>query len=150
MTADSKPHSRKKNPSDDGKKTRRSAPRRLAEGISLAISALLILSLAGYLLWEAVEGNGPYAVVDVQLAWADLQETNGTYILPVRIKNTGSVTLRDLEVRINHLDEDGKSAEREIKIDYIGEQSTETIYLYFNRPPKELQVKAIPLQYRAQ
>lgn len=124
--------------------------RRTAEWVSLGISALLILSIAAYLLWEGVTAQQTAVPVDVKVRPDRTQQAGERYVLPVEVRNNGQVTLRDLRivVELAGADAGADAGPREIDIDYLGQRSGQTLYLYFDRDPRSLDVRARPVQYR--
>ena len=126
----------------------RSGPRKLAEWVSLGISAALIATLAGYLVYQGLQPQPPYVAAEAQVLMNRVLEKDGKYILPIEVVNHGRLTLRELNVEVEYRGPDGKQETREFTIDYLGEQSKQKIYLYFDQHPRDLQVKAEPLTYR--
>jgi uncharacterized protein (TIGR02588 family) len=128
--------------------TQRSGPRKLAEWVSLGISLVLILGLAGCLLYEALQPHPPYVPVQVKPLLAEVREEDNRYILPIQVANRGERTLRDLTIEVEYRSEDGKSETRDIIIDYLGERSGQKVYTYFDRHPRYLRLRARPTSYR--
>ena len=124
--------------------------RTLAEWVSLGISALLILALAGYLLRESGRGDTPYVRTEVRPLLDQVRQEGSTFILPVEITNGGRRMLRALKVEVTYQGPDGKEESRELDIDYLGERSSQTVYLYFDRHPRDLKVEAKPLHYQVE
>jgi uncharacterized protein (TIGR02588 family) len=120
----------------------------VAEWISLGVSALLLLGLAGYLLFQASQPRAPYITVEARPMLSDVRQEAGRYILPVAITNQGRRTLRELQVEVSYQSAGGRRETREVQIDYLGQQSRQEVYLYFDRDPRELQVQCAPLYYR--
>ena len=114
-----------------------------AEWVSLCASALLILCLAGYLLFEAFQSNGPFVPVEIQT-----REVQGQFVLPVRITNRGGRTLRDLKIELSADSGAENPQPTDLVIDYLGEGSEQIGYFYFDRHPRELKVKARAISYR--
>ncbi|HTE20375.1 MAG TPA: hypothetical protein VK689_18580, partial [Armatimonadota bacterium] len=64
-----------------------SPARTLAEWVSLGISILLIVALAGYLLRAAARGDDPYVPTEVRPLLDQARQVGGAFILPVEIAN---------------------------------------------------------------
>jgi uncharacterized protein (TIGR02588 family) len=94
--------------------------RKLAEWVSLGISAVLILGLAGFLLVEAFRANEPFVPVEVQAKADETRQLNGRFILPVQITNHGEQTLRDLKIELSFTSPDGEPDKTDLLIDYLG------------------------------
>lgn len=136
------------NGSRSGKADRRSGPRKAAEWVSLGLAALLLLSMASYLVQRAAQPESDYVAAEVRLLMDEVRQEKDLFILPVEMRNPSRRALRDLHVDVEYRDEKGEPATREIEIDYLGAGSRQQTYLYFDRHPRELQVEATPTQYR--
>ncbi len=124
-----------------------SAGRKLAEWVSLGLSALVILALVGYLAVEAFRKNEPFIPVEVQALLNDTREVEGKFILPVKVTNRGAQTLRDLKVELRY-EPPGSAAETaDVLIDYLGERSEQTAYFYFAQHPNALKLEARAVSY---
>ena len=127
--------------------TARSAKRKLAEWVSLGVSIVLIAGIAGMLLFEALRANSPFIPAEAVLQLDQVRQQNGRYILPIEVKNEGHHTLRDVRIEIAY-DVAGEQLRQDFTIDYLGEQSQQTIYVYLDHDPSGLRVEAKPVQYR--
>lgn len=136
---------RQKGDSADSRKEHRG--RNLAEWVSLGLSILLILGIGGYLLVEALRTGEPYVVAEAQLQFDRMVKKDETYILPMEVRNKGEHALRELKVQVTYTPPEGKEETRDIDLSYLGESSSQTMYLYFKDDPKTLNVKAEPQVY---
>ena len=114
----------------------------------LCASALLILCLAGYLLFEAFQANEPFVPLEIQTRPEEVREMQGRFVLPVRITNRGGRTLRDLKIELRAQPDDPNAPATDLVIDYLGEGSEQIAYFYFDRDPRELNVQAKAVSYR--
>ena len=131
------------------KSKERNAGRKLAEWVTLGISALIILFLAGYLLLQVFRGNEPMVPVEVKLGLDETQQVAGRFVLPVHIMNNGQQTLRDLKLELTYQPPEATEPEStDLQVDYLGELSAQTVYFYFEHPPGELKIEARPASYR--
>lgn len=126
----------------------RPAGRKLAEWVTLTLSALLVLGVAAYLVYEALRETAPFASVEVQVRTERAQQKGGRYIVPVEVRNGGRQTLKDLKLEVTYRWADGAAERGDVLIDYLGERSSHTVYLYFDRAPEDLQVTATPFAYQ--
>ena len=127
----------------------RSVTRTLAEWVSLGVSCLLIVALAGFLVYEMVRGNDPYNLARTAAQADAARQVEAVFILPVDVENTGRRTLRDLEVELAYTPPGKQQPERATKkIDYLGEGSTQTLYFYLDHDPRQMSVHVRPLHYR--
>jgi uncharacterized protein (TIGR02588 family) len=122
--------------------------RKLAEWVTLSISALIILTLAGFLLWEARQGHEPLQVVTVQPGWMEVREIQGQFILPVTVTNLGRRTLRDLRIDLAYQLRDKDEEKTDLLIDQLDKHGCETVYFYFDQAPSQLGVKVRATSYR--
>lgn len=134
---------------DDAGKRERPGHRKLAEWVSLGVSAALIASLAAFLVYETAKGNGEYNVAQTVPQMDAVQQVGAVFILPVEVKNSGERTLRDLDVELTYT----PSGEREPQsavatIDYLGQRARQKIYFYLDHDPRQMQVQVRPLHYR--
>jgi uncharacterized protein (TIGR02588 family) len=124
--------------------------RLLAEWVSLVASALLILGLAGFLLYEAVQPDDPYIGAQVRPLLDQTRQEDGRYILPVEIRNPGQRTFRDLKVEVEYVSPEGKPETQDATLDYLGEGSRQRVYFYFDEDPRGLKAKAEARVYRVE
>lgn len=122
--------------------------RKLAEWVSLIVSALLILGVATVLAYKAMQPNERVVNVDATVQMEKIQASGGRFVLPVVLANKGGRTVRELTVEVSFQPEDAEPQTAEATIDYLGENSEEVIYFYFEEDPRGLQVEARPASYR--
>ena len=136
--------------SDSAETSRRlRGPRKFAEWVSLALSAVIIVILAGYLLFEAVTGSGPIVPAEARVRLDQISHAGERYVVPVEVSNRGERTMRDAKVEVTHRTAQQMPSEtQDFTIDYLAERSSQTVYLYFDRDPAQLDVRATVLHYR--
>ena len=122
--------------------------RKLAEWVSLIASALLILGVAAVLIYNAVQPNEPVVNVTAAAEMEKVQAKGERFILPVRVANKGDRTVHDLTVEVSFQPRDAEPQTAEMTIDYLGEDSENVVYFYFEEDPKGLQIKTRPASYR--
>ncbi|MDQ3623420.1 MAG: hypothetical protein M3463_13170 [Verrucomicrobiota bacterium] len=125
----------------------RSVKRKLAEWVSLGISAFIVLSLAGYLVYEAAQPNDPRVPIEVHPLLEEAREESGRHILPVRISNRGQRTVRDLKIELVTRQGEEEPLTLDITIDYLGERSEHTVYFYLDAAPRSLELETRPASY---
>lgn len=121
--------------------------RKLAEWVTMGVSAALVLGVAGFLVHQVTLERTPFVAVEVRPLLEEAREEQGRYILPVEVKNRGHHTLQDFEGQVVYRSPEGERETRTFKIDYLGEQSEQKVYFYFERPPREISVEARPHSY---
>ena len=136
--------------SDSAESSRRlRGPRKFAEWVSLAVSIVIIVTLAGYLLYEAVTGGGPIVPAEARVRLDQVSRAGERYVVPVEVSNRGERTMRDAKVEVTHKPSpDMPPQTQDFTIDYLAERSSQTIYIYFDRDPAQLDVRATVLHYR--
>ena len=134
---------------DKPARAKRSSRRRLAEWTSLGISLLLILGTTGYLVYQGLREEEPFVPVVVEPQLGSARQLGERYILPIKIRNAGGHTLRDLKIEIE-LQPPGSPQPQvqDFILDYLGERSEQTIYISLDRDPRTVPVRAAPAQYR--
>ena len=133
------------------KASQKAAAHTVAEWVSLVISALLILGIAGYLLYEASKPNGPFIPVEIQAHLEEVRQVDGRFILPVRILNRGGQTLRDLKIELRSSPSAGSAPEpSDVVIDYLGKGSEQTAFFFFDQHPRELKLEPRAISYRVE
>ena len=126
----------------------RTGPRKLAEWVSFGVSLLLILALAGYLIRQGVYGNGPIMPVETIVQLDRVGRTGERYVVPIEVHTRGDRTMRDAKVEVTHRkDPNVEPQAQDFMIDYLGEGSKQTIYLYFDSDPATLDVRVNVLHY---
>ena len=137
--------------SGDQDKKQRPAGRKLAEWVTLGVSVVLVLGVAGHLLREALEDRPPYIPVTVRVLTEEAGDTGGTFVLPLEVANRGGRTITSLTVRVTTRPADGGAAEPteiDLTIDYLGEGASERVYVVLDRHPRELRVEARTVSYQ--
>jgi uncharacterized protein (TIGR02588 family) len=110
---------------------------------------LLILALAGYLIQQGVFGNGPLMPVETRVQLDHVGRAGERYVVPIEVHNRGDRTMRDAKVEVTHrTDPKAEPQSQDFTIDYLGEGSKQTIYLYVDSDPATLDVRVNVLHYR--
>ena len=122
--------------------------RKLAEWVSLIISALLILGVASVLIYNALKPNAEVVNVTVVAEMEKVQRTGERFVLPVRVENRGDRTVRELTVEVSFQPKDAEPQTAEMTIDYLAESAHSVVYFYFEEDPKGLQIDVRPTSYR--
>ena len=126
----------------------RATGRKLAEWVTFAISALLVLAVAGYLAFEATRDDEPTVPIDVRVLSDQGSQKNNGYVIPVEVHNRGRRTLRALQLRLSYLAGDGSEQADDFTIDYLSEQAKQTVYIYLDRQPGESPITVRPVAYQ--
>lgn len=128
---------------------KRPTGRKLAEWVTLGLSVLLVLAIAGLLVYGGMKEHPPAVPVEVRVLAAQAQEVSGRYVVPVEVRNLGRRTLKDLTVRVDSTAPDGTNAPAgDVTIDYLAARAVQKIYLYFERHPRDLRIDVRPFSYR--
>jgi uncharacterized protein (TIGR02588 family) len=120
---------------------------RLAEWVSFGISLALILALAAYLVYEAITRNEEFLPVSVEVQTDRAAPAGGRYVLPIRVRNLGRATMRALMIRVGFERPDAPPP-IDLRIEYLGEESEQLIYVYTDTDPRPLHPFAKPLAYQ--
>jgi len=122
--------------------------RRLAEWISLAISAVLILATATYLVVLGIRGHSDFVPLEVRVEATQIRTHNNRFIVPIQVRNAGQQTLRSLTCEVSAGQRGGEVESHEFTIDYLGIAARQTVYVYFDTDPRQLEITATPLTYQ--
>lgn len=126
----------------------RNAGAKMAEWVSLGISTLIVVALAGYLLVVALREKETSAAVQVEARIFETREVDGRFILPVRVVNPGQANLRDLSVEISQPRLGGLPEPTALVIDLLGGRSEETVFFSLKEHPATSGVTARVASYR--
>ena len=120
-------------------------PAEFGETVSLCISIILVLSLAGFLLYDMTTPQTPYLAVSATAGEAHKVENGDTYILPIEVVNNSPRTITFLKLKIS-LGEGGD--EQDIEVDYLGSQAMRDVYIYVDKAYTPQQVTVKPVYYK--
>jgi uncharacterized protein (TIGR02588 family) len=128
---------------------KRPTRRKFAEWVTLGVSVVLVLAVAAYLFLEAVKEHPAAVPVTVRVLTEEVQEVEGTFVVPVEVMNRGERTLKELTIKVTFAGgSTGGQEPGDITIDYLGEKAKERVYLYLDVHPRELRIAARPLSYQ--
>jgi|GEM_PF-4680592 uncharacterized protein (TIGR02588 family) len=120
--------------------------RKLAEWITLVISAVVFLSVVFFLVLDLSETPSEYLEITATPLFSQIKKQGKLYILPLEVRNSGIQTLTAVKVRVSFGAKD-QSAQEDIEIQYLPRQSAQKVYLNFERDPRLLDLKAKPVYY---
>lgn len=140
MSGDAKPLSDQRHP--------RRGPRRLAEWLTFAISAALVLLLAGHLVWRASEPADDVAFAQVVVHRAEVREHAGRFALPIEIENPSRRAMRDVLIRVRRPGPENTRESVDVLVDYLGQRSSQTVYIYSSADPRVEPIDAEAVSYR--
>lgn len=121
-------------------------PRRLAEWLSFGVSLALVLAVVLHLLWRLREPVADTVQAKVSMQLDRVSEQEGRFILPIRVENPGSRTVRDLKLRVEYR-EHGEPRSLDVLVDYVGQSAEQIVYVYFSEDPRALSVRAEATSY---
>ncbi len=111
-------------------------PPTLVEWSGYLLSALLLSSLMGYVLWGAFQEPAPIAF-DYQVGSEQLREHGGGWVLPIDIHNQGGEGILDLTITAELLDDEGEVIdEAEISLPLLGPDETASVEVGFDEDPR--------------
>ena len=134
-------------PEETQGKRQGSTARKLAEWVSLAISAVLILSIMGFLVGQVFTPEAPHVPVQARALLEKTKQAGEQYVLPVEIVNQGNQTLRNLMVEVEATEPGKEPTKYEVEIDYLGEGARQEAYLYLPVDPRTVEIEVTPLRY---
>lgn len=111
--------------------------RSVVEWVTLAVSALILLALAGLIVYESLREEGDPPVIVVEADFDGVREAAGHFYLPVTVWNEGGRTAEAVEVAIRL----GEGAEMEqvvVETQFLpGGGSFEGVAVFERRPEQE-------------
>jgi uncharacterized protein (TIGR02588 family) len=130
-----------------GKAPIRSAPdTSTAEWIVAAVSALLVLGVIGFLVYEGVAA--PKTPPDVTIQIDSVQRAGPGFLVTFRARNSGRNTAADVIIEGELLDDSGRVESAETMIDYVPGGGQQHAGLYFTRDPRSLKLRLRAHGYR--
>lgn len=100
------------------------------------VGLVLILGLLGYLAYDALTLDGRPPVVDVQLGGSESR--NGTYQVPVTLRNLGDETAEAVTVEVVLIQGDSEIETAELTIDFLPRSSTRSGWVTFLTDPRSV------------
>ena len=123
--------------------------RSTAERITAAISVLLIVALAGAILYEGyATGQSEPARLEVTVLEAEMERRGDGFYVPIEILNDGDQTVEEVTVSIEVLDGEEVIDEAETVIATLGEAETITAMLVVADDPTGLTIDAGVVTYQ--
>ena len=126
----------------------RRGPRRPAEWLTFGVSAALLLGLAGHLIWRSTEPVDDVAFAQVVLHREEVREHDGRFALPIEVENPSRRALRDVLIRVRRPGPGDTRESVDVLVDYLGQRSSQTIYVYSSADPRVGAVDAEAIAYR--
>ena len=114
----------------------------------MGLSAALLAAVVGYLLYQTFQPDPRFVPITVTVLSQEVKTPAGQFIVPVEVKNLGARTAKDFKGAVSFRTPEGKTEQREFKLDYLGAGASQRVYLYLSEPPSEGQLEAKPLEYR--
>lgn len=127
-------------------------PTTVWEWMTLAGSILVVLIIAGALVWHAVTSSRPGHTdaqmrITAEIVTKDVRSEGSRYLIPVQVRNTGNVALQTVTVRVTLIGKDGKPDERELDFDFLAEGATEEAMVVSETPPDTAKPKTEVLSF---
>ena len=132
----------------DGSRNGRPAGRKLAEWVTTGVSLVLVLGVAGFLIYEGMNQDSMFVGADVKVLVEQAVERGGKYVVPIRVENQARRTLKDFKVRVTYRSASGERESEDVVIDYVGERASATVYVYIDRDPRGAEMEARASGYR--
>ncbi len=117
-------------------KADRPTGRKLAEWLTLGLSVALVLGVATFLVYSALQDHPRFVPLEVRVLTEDARESGGHFIVPVEVRNLGRRSLKEITVRFSHSSAEGKKESGDFVIDHLGEGASHQAYLYLDQHPR--------------
>lgn len=123
---------------DQGAEKSQEHGRSLAEWVSLAISAAIVLGIAGLLTYFQLAGSDLPVMIEVQPQMDQIYQGPDAYYVPIEIKNTGDHTGEDVRVKVSLRDARGQAVETsEISVQFLAGGATSKAVVAFSLDPRQ-------------
>jgi uncharacterized protein (TIGR02588 family) len=123
--------------------------RKLAEWLTLGLSIVLVLGVAAFLLYSALQDHPRFVPLGVRvLTEAAREGAGGQFIVPVEVRNLGRRSLKAITIRFTHASADGTEESGDFIIDHLGEGATHQAYLFLDQPPTAAKPEAEVSDYQ--
>ena len=133
---------------EGGARNGRPAGRKLAEWVTTGVSLVLVLGVAGFLVYEGMNQDSKFVGAEVKVLVEQAVERGGKFVVPVRVENRARRTLKDFKVLVTYRSASGERQSEDVVIDYVGERASATVYVYIDRDPRGAEVEAKAAGYR--
>lgn len=130
-------------------KPERPTGRKLAEWLTLGLSIVLVLGVATFLLYSALQDHPPFVPLEVRVRTDAARETDdGQFVVPVEVRNLGRRSLKSITIHFTHASADGSTESGDFLIDHLGEGATHEAYLLLDQPPSVAKPEAEASDYQ--
>lgn len=124
--------------------------RKFAEWVSFLVSALLILGLVGYLVYEMMQPQSQFVRFHFTPEVQKARQEGEFFVLPIRVTNLNDPSVNQLEFTVTTQNPQTKENPIEVTIDYLGGHSSEIVYILLKNDPRAARITVQPTQYRLQ
>jgi uncharacterized protein (TIGR02588 family) len=116
------------------------------EWIVAAVSALLVLGVIGFLVYDGVVS--PKTPPDVRVEVDSIQQAGPGFLVILRARNNGHNTAADVIIEGELMADSGRVEASETTIDYVPAGGEQRAGLYFTRDPRSLKLRVRAHGYR--
>lgn len=107
----------------------------LPEKITLIVSALIVLGLAGYLAWHAFAVPVRPALVEARVLTDRAARRGEQWTVPVVVRNQSDRPVEAVEVTVEMVGADGKKTEKSLSVAYLPERGSEVVRVVLEQEP---------------
>jgi uncharacterized protein (TIGR02588 family) len=117
-----------------------------AEWIVAALSALLVLGVIGFLIYDGL--GSPKTPPDVRVEVDSIQQAGPGFLVLLRARNMGNNTAADVIIEGELMTDSGRVETSETVIDYVPAGGEQRAGLYFIRDPRKAKLRLRAHGYR--
>ena len=121
--------------------------RSLAEWVTLAISAAIVLGLLGLVTYLYLDDGQTSAVIEVTPLIDETRESGARFYVPVEIENTGGRTVEQLLVTVSLALPDGSTEDAQFTVDFLAGGASQGAVASFSEDPREHEVSVGAVSY---
>jgi uncharacterized protein (TIGR02588 family) len=111
-------------------------PWRIAEWVSLIVSALLVGSVAVFLVVQALRPRSPFLDVEAELLVDRAEARGDSFVAPLQVTNHGDRALTRIVVSIREEGQADAGSAREVELTYVGGGASRIAYVVFEDDPR--------------
>jgi uncharacterized protein (TIGR02588 family) len=129
--------SQEDNPQQQQEKGEQSKERTAAEWITLGVSVLIVLALAGLVIYQELARGTEPPVIEVMPRLGETRHEGDAYYVPIDVTNKGETTAEDIEVQLSLEAGEGQPEVAAFTLKFLAGAETESQTVVFQNDPSK-------------
>jgi uncharacterized protein (TIGR02588 family) len=129
--------------------------RNVAEATTLGVSVVIILGIAGALVYRAFHSHDPYLVIEAHALAGEARRAGDRWVVPVEVRNAGDRTATRVTIAVTVEGESAAASSGtadatesyDAHVEYLGGRSRRRVYVYLDRAPGRAPIEARVVHY---